>query len=81
MGWTLTQPNVYYMSVTELLLWMTNPAKDNIPKLLGQCHELGRKPACTRPNTCELQHQVDATTVETRYMPTCNDCPDKYPWI
>jgi len=78
--WTLEQPQVYYLTATEVLIWMTEPSIDVLQQLTTQCNDLGRPVACKRGNTCELKHEVDGVS-EFRYMTTCNECPEEYPWV
>ena len=78
--WTLTLPNVHYLTVTEVLLWMSEPTFDVLKELGGQCNDLGREPPCRNPTTCKVAHEQDGLS-EFRYMTTCNECPNDYPWI
>ena len=78
--WTLQQPQVYYLTATEVLIWMTEPTIDVLQQLTTQCNDLGRPTVCKRPNTCEVPHEADGVS-ELRYMTTCYECPEEYPWV
>lgn len=76
--WTLTLPDVHYLTATEVLLWMTEP--EVIDSLRRPCVDTDRVITCTTPTTCVMPHEQDGIT-ELRYMPTCNECPEVYPWV
>ena len=78
--WSLQQPQVYYLTATEVLIWMTEPTIDVLQQLTTQCDDLGRPVVCKRPNTCEVPHEVNGIS-DLRYMTTCNECPEEYPWV
>jgi len=79
--WTLALPDpVYYLTATEVLLWMSEPTDEVLKELTGQCNELGRPAPCRAPTTCKLAHEQNGVG-EFRYMSTCNECPNDYPWI
>ena len=80
--WSLQQPQVYYLTATEVLIWMTEPTLDVLQQLTTQCDDLGRPAVCKRPSTCEVPHKDPKNGIaELRYMTTCNECPEEYPWI
>ena len=61
---------------------MTEPTLDVLQQLTTQCEDLGRPPVCKRPSTCEVPHKDPKNGIaELRYMTTCNECPEEYPWI
>lgn len=69
--------NPHFVTVTELLLWMTNPDLPLNPETLP----LPEKKLCSNPQTCQLEH-TEANGINTvRYMRTCSECPLKYPWL
>lgn len=78
--WTLEQPQVYYLTATEVLIWMTEPTEDVLKQLTTSCKDLDRPVACKRSNSCAVPHEVDGES-ELRYFQTCNECPKEYPWV
>ena len=50
-------------------------------ELVGQCNDLGRDEPCRNPTTCKVAHTDKNGISEFRYMATCADCPNDYPWI
>jgi hypothetical protein len=70
--------DVYFVTVTELLLWMTEPISD---KVASAPLELSRKPPCNTPNSCQLSHEEANGDKSVRYMRTCSSCPLSYPWL
>lgn len=79
--WTLEKPDVYYLTATEVLLWMSDPKIEVLKELVGQCNDLGRDEPCRNPTTCKVAHTDKNGISEFRYMATCADCPIDYPWI
>lgn len=90
--WSKDLPGVHYVTVTDYLLWMTDPAAHDAPKEAFKPlePENNRRLSCSSPNTCELSKAAglelshleknDANGI--RYMRTCEDCPrEKYPWL
>ena len=71
---------MYYLTATEVLIWMTEPTVDVLQQLTTQCNDLGRPVACKKSNSCAVPHEVDGES-EFRYMSTCNECPEEYPWL
>ena len=83
---------MHYVTVTDYLLWMTDPTAHDAPKEAFKPlePENNRRLSCSSPNTCELSkvsqelshlEKNDANGI--RYMRTCEDCPreKKYPWL
>jgi hypothetical protein len=82
--WVKAMPAVYFVTVTDYLLWMTDPSAHDAPKESFRPlePEKSRQFSCSSPNTCELSHTDDKKDVNAvRYMRTCEDCPNKYPWL
>ncbi|CAB4059446.1 unnamed protein product [Lepeophtheirus salmonis] len=80
--WSLTQKDVYYMTVTELLIWMTEPDNSQLPITLARsCEDKNDRPQpCSKGHTCELPHTEPGGIETLRYMATCYECPHRYPW-
>ncbi|XP_040580421.1 chitin deacetylase 1 [Lepeophtheirus salmonis] len=80
--WSLTQKDVYYMTVTELLIWMTEPDNSQLPITLARsCEDNDRPQPCSKGHTCELPHTEPGGIETLRYMATCYECPHRYPWV
>lgn len=90
MDWLNKKDDVWFVTMTQALLWMTDPVpisqigsledwdcrkRQNIPP-----------PPCNLPNSCRLTFKppkgVDSAWLAgTRYMGTCKPCPRQYPWL
>ncbi|KAK0095813.1 hypothetical protein PV326_007319 [Microctonus aethiopoides] len=86
LDWLVTLPDVYFVTATQALTWMTDPKplkalnnydgwscgkKENIPG-----------PPCNIPNKCALDFKpAEANFTTTRYLETCSECPNRYPWL
>lgn len=84
LDWLQEKEDVYFVTATQALLWMTEPTTlKDISKLdAWKCKtkdELPPRP-CRRPNSCSLVHRVNNEN-SVRYMTTCRDCPNRYPWL
>lgn len=86
LDWTRTQPDVWFVTITQALVWMTDPKE---AKLLNNfdawnCakRESITSPPCNLPNNCALSFRPpEANVTTTRYLVTCRECPAKYPWL
>ncbi|XP_065158582.1 chitin deacetylase 1 isoform X1 [Atheta coriaria] len=87
LDWTTTLPDVWFVTVTQALTWMTDPKsltqlnnyeawncqkrKENIPS-----------GGCNNSNKCALNYKnPNLNFTDTRYLETCTDCPNQYPWL
>ncbi|KAG5890808.1 hypothetical protein JTB14_008249 [Gonioctena quinquepunctata] len=85
LNWVLTLDDVWFVTNTQALTWITDPKpinelknyepwdckKDNLPP----------KP-CKLSNKCALSFKrPELNITDTRYLETCNDCPNQYPWL
>ncbi|CAH1407765.1 unnamed protein product [Nezara viridula] len=84
--WAMNLEDVWFVTVTQALTWITDPhptkelttfepwkcnKKDNLPP-----------PPCNLPNKCALTFKPpEANFSTTRYLETCRECPNKYPWL
>lgn len=79
-------PDVWFVTVTQALTWITDP------KTLKQLNnyepwDCKKKPItapkpCNNSNKCGLPFKTSLTNItDTRYMETCRDCPNQYPWL
>lgn len=75
--------DVYFVTGHQAVQWMRNPTPLHeinrfepwqCPKKFFETSEL----ACNLPNTCKLHSRV---LQQDRYLFTCNECPDQYPWV
>ncbi|KAF5289124.1 hypothetical protein FQA39_LY15226 [Lamprigera yunnana] len=85
--WTQTLPDVWYVTATQALMWITDPKplKDLNSFEPWNCkkknNNLPQKP-CSNSNKCALSFKPDNQNfTDTRYLETCSECPNKYPWI
>ncbi|XP_071446328.1 chitin deacetylase 7-like [Hetaerina americana] len=72
-----TLPDVYIVSVSQMLEWVKSPTPISTLKELWKCWEIPEE-NCKKPRNCELIRQDNG---ETRYMSSCVTCPDVYPWL
>lgn len=75
--------DVFFVTAHEAVQWMRNPTPlQHIQNFEPwQCPEKHLEPAeiaCNLPNTCKLHSRV---LQQDRYLFTCNECPDQYPWV
>ena len=78
------RPDVWFVTTTQALQWITDPKK--IKELntfdAWDCRKSSTatvKP-CKSGNKCALAFKSGNIT-DTRYMETCKECPNKYPWL
>jgi len=76
------QNDVYFVSGTEILLWMQEPtATIDIKEFQSwkdKC-QVGGQPACSLPNVCARESKE--LPFETNRLHTCMECPNFYPWL
>ncbi|KAJ8936773.1 hypothetical protein NQ318_008989 [Aromia moschata] len=86
LNWVGTLPDIWFVTTTQALTWMTDPKpvkelnnyepwdcrkKTNIPPL-----------PCKNSNKCALSFKrPELNITDTRYLETCVECPNKYPWL
>ncbi|CAO1383423.1 unnamed protein product [Diamesa tonsa] len=82
--WATELPDVWFVTTTQALQWITDPKK--IKELntfdAWDCRKSSTatvKP-CKSGNKCALAYKSGNIT-DTRYMETCKECPNKYPWL
>ncbi|KAF5300043.1 hypothetical protein FQR65_LT09300 [Abscondita terminalis] len=87
LAWTQTLPDVYYVTISQALTWMTDPKplrELNNFEAWG-CTKKNNNlppPPCQNPNKCALSFKPDNQNIsDTRYLETCFECPNRYPWI
>jgi len=88
--WVQTQDDVWFVTMTQALLWMSEPKKVSELSQYADwdCRkdERAPPPACNLPTSCPLAFRppsgVDKSWKPgTRYMQTCFSCPKQYPWL
>lgn len=79
--------DVWFVTVTQALTWITDPKPLNQLNNYEAWKCNTRKPTipskpCSNPNKCALPFKTaDANFTDTRYMQTCEECPNIYPWL
>jgi len=86
MNFTETLNDVYYVTATQALLWMTEPVKledleDFSAWTCNQQDEDKDTDPCVSPNKCALSHTIGNGNKVVKYMTTCKTCPGVYPWL
>jgi len=68
---------VWVVTAWQTVQWMRAPATtDTVHDFKPfQCDYKDRPPRCDKPKVCNLWHKSGV-----RYMRTCQECPDIYPW-
>lgn len=77
---------MWFVTITQALTWMTDPKplkqlnnyepwtckkKENVPQAV-----------CSNSNKCALSFKrADSNFTDTRYLETCVECPNQYPWL
>ncbi|XP_011064867.1 PREDICTED: uncharacterized protein LOC105152345 [Acromyrmex echinatior] len=86
LDWVVTLPDVYFVTATQALTWMTDPkpikALHNFEGWSCKKKENLPGPPCNNPHKCALDFKPpESNFTTTRYMETCRECPNKYPWL
>lgn len=85
MFWIL-RPDVYILTVTQMLQYVTDPKelRDVSQIESWKCDKsvsVAPKP-CNIWQTCALPFKIpEQNLTDTRYMETCRECPNVYPWL
>ena len=81
--WTRTKDDIFYLTMTELLLWLTDENLADATRTNYRTPPLfkTREMSCANPNSCEMSHVENNGIEALRYMKTCEDCPEVYPWF
>jgi len=73
----VSMEDVWIVSAWQSIQWMRDPTplQDINSFKPFQCEYKERPPRCDKPKVCNLWHKSGV-----RYMRTCQECPDIYPW-
>lgn len=80
----LKLPDVYFITSSQLIEWMKQPTPlskihEFAPWQCGekaQGRSVSQSGTCSRPKSCRFRFKGDERTI-----PTCQPCPDKFPWL
>lgn len=86
LDWSSNLPDVWFVTTTQALTWITDPKSTNE---LGnyeawKCDKKDQLPSkpCNLSNKCALPFKTSKSNItDTRYMETCFECPNQYPWL
>ncbi|ENN82894.1 hypothetical protein YQE_00734, partial [Dendroctonus ponderosae] len=84
LDWASNLPDVWFVTTTQALTWMTDPKGlkqlDNYEP--WSCNKKDNLPPtpCKTSIKCALSFKKENFT-DTRYLETCRDCPNQYPWL
>lgn len=84
MSWLTNLPDVWVVTTTQALQWITDPKTLNQLSTFDawncQKQTTQTQKPCNNSNKCALPFKLDNVT-DTRYMETCRECPNTYPWL
>lgn len=80
------RPDVWFLTTTQALQWMTDPKKlnqlNNYEPWSCSKKTANVQQPCNLSNKCALPFKTQTSNItDTRYMETCRDCPQQYPWL
>lgn len=83
MGDMLKRKDVFFVTAHQAIQWLKNPTplRDINSFQPWKCPKRYLEPSeisCNLPKTCKLHSRV---LQQDRYLFTCNECPDQYPWV
>lgn len=78
------RPDVWFVTTTQALQWITDPKRTKELNTFDawDCRKQATQTQrpCNNGNKCGLAFKSGNVT-DTRYMETCSDCPNKFPWL
>ncbi|XP_055711943.1 chitin deacetylase 1 [Phlebotomus papatasi] len=86
LDWANSLPDVWFVTATQALQWITDPKPlKSLAKFdAWDCKNnvnAAPKP-CNISNKCALAFKRPPSNItDTRYMETCTECPNQYPWL
>ncbi|KAK9870336.1 hypothetical protein WA026_006421 [Henosepilachna vigintioctopunctata] len=87
LDWTTSLSDVYFVTVTQALTWITDPKtlqqlNNYEPWDCQKKKENTPPPPCNLANKCALNFKTpDLNFTDIRYLETCFECPNQYPWL
>lgn len=87
LDWASSLPDVWMITTTQALTWITDPKPLKVINAKYDAWDCEKKPTnvqkpCNISNKCALPFKTQTSNVtDTRYMETCKDCPNQYPWL
>lgn len=80
------RPDVWIITTTQALQWITDPkplkSLNNYEPWSCQKKQSNVQAPCNLSNKCALPFKTQTSNItDTRYMETCRDCPQQYPWL
>ena len=81
------RPDVWMVTTTQALTWITDPKPLKVINSKYDPWDCEKKQTnvekpCNLSNKCALPFKTQTSNVtDTRYMETCKDCPNQYPWL
>ncbi|XP_031636611.1 uncharacterized protein LOC116349354 [Contarinia nasturtii] len=86
LDWALNLPDVWVVTTTQALQWITDPkplkSLTNYEPWACQKKQSNVQAPCNLSNKCALPFKTQTSNItDTRYMETCRDCPQQYPWL
>nr|XP_022914544.1 uncharacterized protein LOC111425024 [Onthophagus taurus] len=85
LDWVTTLDNVWFVTVSQALEWVREPQKikgNNYEP--WDCKKNNNYPpkGCNNASKCALPfRKADSNFTDTRYLETCAECPNQYPWL
>lgn len=84
LSWATSLPDVWFVTTTQALQWITDPKRNKELSTYDawDCRKatIQTQRPCFNGNKCGLAFKLGNIT-DTRYMETCRDCPNKFPWL
>lgn len=86
LDWAVTLNDVWFVTVTQALTWMTDPKTvnqlNNFEAWDCKTKQTQTPKPCNTSNKCALSFkEPELNITDTRYMETCFECPAVYPWL
>lgn len=81
------RPDVWFVTTTQALTWITDPKplkqiNSNYEPWSCKKKQTNVQKPCNLSNKCALPFKTQTSNItDTRYMETCRDCPNQYPWL
>lgn len=84
---SVCSPDVWFVTTTQALTWITDPKPLKVVNAKYEPWDCSKKQTavqkpCNLSNKCALPFKTQTSNItDTRYMETCRDCPNQYPWL